>query len=181
MSLPRPRGRWALISQTARYALKAVLYLARRPSSQPVPAGRIASDLHLPSNYLSKILHILGKYAVVHSARGCRGGFALAQPAAALSLMRVLSVFDHPDSWRGCLLRGAACRALGPCTARSPCREVSRTVAEFLRSRTVADLLASAADEGDTGWWSAKRFRTVVEIGNIKEGFSDTAVTHAPN
>ena len=50
-----------MISKTAEYALRAVLYIARESAGDPIRAIEIADNLEVPSNYLSKILHSLAR------------------------------------------------------------------------------------------------------------------------
>ena len=68
-----------MLSSTAEYALRAVLYVAQHAAGGPVRVSEIASALKLPQNYLSKILHELTKSGILVSTRGKHGGFQLAR------------------------------------------------------------------------------------------------------
>ncbi len=70
-----------MLSQTAEYALRTVLYLAARQGDGLFRVSEIAEELGIPQNYLSKTLHILARAGVLHSSRGKHGGFRLAKPA----------------------------------------------------------------------------------------------------
>ena len=48
-----------MLSQTAEYALRTVLYLAARQGDELHRVSEIAEDLDIPQNYLSKTLHLL--------------------------------------------------------------------------------------------------------------------------
>ena len=67
-----------VLSQTAEYALRAVLTIAEEPGGQPVGAYRLADALGIPQNYLSKTLHQLARAGILDSTRGKLGGFRLA-------------------------------------------------------------------------------------------------------
>ncbi|HEX5581152.1 MAG TPA: Rrf2 family transcriptional regulator, partial [Gemmatimonadaceae bacterium] len=55
-------GRAQMLSQTAQYALRAVLYLAARGDrDELVKIDEIAEELRMPRNSLSKTLHALGR------------------------------------------------------------------------------------------------------------------------
>jgi len=63
-----------MLSQTAEYALRAVLFLADRPNGQPVRVEEIGGVLGMPSAYLSKILNTLVRARILTSLRGRHGG-----------------------------------------------------------------------------------------------------------
>ena len=67
-----------MLSQTAEYALRAVLYVAEHGDDRLVQVSEMARVLRIPRNYLSKIVHALVREGVLHSTRGKSGGFRLA-------------------------------------------------------------------------------------------------------
>lgn len=130
-----------MLSKTAQYALRAVHHLARSPRGERVPAVEIAEALGVPGNYLSKILHALGRAGLLESVRGPNGGYALARSPEAIPLSEILAAFDeHPDDER-CLLGRGRCRDSDPCPAHGRWKEVSDRVYGFFEETTVADLL----------------------------------------
>lgn len=132
-----------MLSQTAEYALRAVLFLAgHEGGGRPVPVDRISDELDLPRNYLSKILHTLAKRGVLTSTRGPHGGFALAVPADELPLLTAVEAFDALEERRQCLLGRSRCSDREPCPAHARWKDVAERVSSFFRETTVADLLA---------------------------------------
>ncbi|MER3406797.1 MAG: Rrf2 family transcriptional regulator, partial [Chloroflexota bacterium] len=67
-----------LLSSTAAYALRTVLFIAER-GDRPASGKEIAGSLKLPRNYLSKTLHRLTREGILTSRRGPGGGFRLAR------------------------------------------------------------------------------------------------------
>jgi len=128
-----------MLSRTAEYALRAVLFLADR--GEPTSVDLIAERLDVPRNYLSKILHRLAREGVLSSTRGQGGGFRLAVAPDRLPLLRVLAPFDTMTGERRCLLGRPRCSDANPCPAHRQWKSVSEQVAEFFRERTVGDLL----------------------------------------
>ena len=61
-----------MISQTAEYALRAVVYLSDQEQARTTSA--IAEKTELPVGYLSKVMQGLVKSGLVHSQRGLHGG-----------------------------------------------------------------------------------------------------------
>lgn len=134
-----------MISQTAEYALRAVLHLAQLGDARPIRVNEMADALRIPRNYLSKILHQLTRHRVLVSLRGKAGGFRLASPPDALALSAIITPFDRVDERRRCLLGRPQCSDRTACAAHTRWKEVADTVAEFFRDTTVADLLERGA------------------------------------
>jgi Rrf2 family protein len=131
-----------VLSQTAEYALRTVLYLADRRDDRLVGAAELAKVLGVPRNYLSKTLHRLTRERILASARGKGGGFRLAADPARLTLLEVVEPFDAVSAERRCLLGRPACDDRNPCPAHHRWKVVSTHVADFFRRTTVANLVA---------------------------------------
>jgi Rrf2 family transcriptional regulator, iron-sulfur cluster assembly transcription factor len=131
-----------MLSQTAAYALRAVLFLAERADA--VRVDELAARLHIPRNYLSKTLHRLAREGVLHSTPGRGGGFRLAVPPDQLKLLRVVAPFDGMSAERQCLLGRPQCSDRRPCPAHRDWRAVSERVTAFFSDRSVGDLLRRA-------------------------------------
>jgi Rrf2 family protein len=130
-----------VLSQTGEHALRAVLYIARRPAGALVPAGEIATALGAPANYLSKTLRRLARRGILHSARGPHGGFALAVDPARLSTAEVVAAIDEPTGQARCLMGDGPCDAEYPCALHGRWSELALSVLRPLRETSIADLL----------------------------------------
>lgn len=135
-----------MISKTAEYALRAVLFLARKDEEGTTRATDIAQGLRLPANYLSKILHTLGREGVLESERGRNGGFRLARPASGITLAEVVEPFEELGERRECLLGRSRCSDAAPCVAHQQWKDVSQTVLDFFKGTRITDLLDEGAD-----------------------------------
>lgn len=137
-----------MLSRTAEYALRAVLYLADNAGDAPITVDGIAESLGVPRNYLSKTLHLLARQGVLSSSRGPRGGFVLAVPADRLTLYEVVEPFQELGERRTCLLGRPVCSDRDPCPAHHRWKEVAERLADFFRETTVAELIQGARVEG---------------------------------
>jgi Rrf2 family protein len=137
-----------VLSQTAEYALRAVLYLAEHQGERPIPVDAIAEDLSIPRNYLSKILHTLAKRDLLSSSRGRGGGFGLPVPASALPLLAVVEPFDELEGRQQCLLGRTRCSEASPCAAHHRWKEMVDRVTVFFRETTVKDLIQASRPNG---------------------------------
>jgi Rrf2 family protein len=130
-----------MLTQTAEYALRAVLAIAGQPAGVSIGANRLAATLGIPPNYLSKTLHQLARLGILDSTRGKLGGFQLARSADRITLLEVVEPFDDVTGRRACLMGRATCSDHTPCPAHSRWKAVAEQQAEFFRETTVADLL----------------------------------------
>lgn len=138
-----------MISQTSRYALRAVLQLALWDGmGRPVPAADLAEALALPANYLSKILHALVRPGVLRSERGPGGGFRLARAPAEISIADVVGTFQELGETPTCLLGRPECCDEDACPVHGAWKEVSRPVWRFFRETTMEGLLEATAPAG---------------------------------
>ena len=129
-----------MLSLTAEYALRTVLFLADR-GGQPARVEEIAQALGVPRNYLSKTLHRLAREGILRSTRGKGGGFRLGVDPGRLTLLRIVAPFDQMPGERHCLLGRPQCSDRNPCPAHSRWKAVSGRVADFFRETTVRDLV----------------------------------------
>lgn len=139
-----------MLNQSADYALRAVLYLARREDEWPCSANGVADALGVPRNYLGKVLRALAGAGVVRSVRGPRGGFQLAVAPDILSLAEVVRPFHRLPERRVCLLGDRPCDAVIPCASHRRWGTIADRVTDFFRTTTVASMLREdGAEDAD--------------------------------
>ncbi|MCL6503074.1 MAG: Rrf2 family transcriptional regulator [Pirellulales bacterium] len=129
-----------MISQTAEYALRAVVYLADH-ADRPHTAREIAKASHVPLGYLSKVLQELVRAGLVASQRGLHGGFRLARSPAKLTVWDVIQAVDPIRRIRTCPL-GLKAHGANLCPMHHRLDQAMAMVEEAFRSSTVAELLA---------------------------------------
>lgn len=138
-----------MISQKAKYALRALLALAGARDKALV-TGEIAEQQKIPRKFLEQILLDLKGDGIVQSRRGKMGGYALLLPADMITFGHVLRVIDGPLAPLPCLSR-TAYRRCEDCPSESSCeiRRVFARVAALARDvldrTTIADALADPA------------------------------------
>src|ERR1700755_3712532 len=92
-----------MISQKARYALRALLYLAAQGETGPVQIAEIAEKEKIPRKFLEAILLELKKTGIVRSHRGRQGGYSLGRAAKDISFADVLRGTDGPLALSPCV------------------------------------------------------------------------------
>lgn len=132
-----------MFSQTVEDALRAILYISSH-AGRPVRVPQIAKQVRASPTYLAKVLSQLVAAGILESTRGPLGGFRLRVSPDALSLARVVAVFDGPAAPpRRCLLGHGVCGQVTGCTAHERWAPVAKTIDAFFADTTVSDLLRS--------------------------------------
>jgi Rrf2 family protein len=78
------------------YAIHAVVFLARQKEAQLVASRHIAEAQGLPERFLVKVLKPLVAAQVLLSLRGPNGGYRLARPPKAITLLDIVEAVDGP-------------------------------------------------------------------------------------
>ncbi|MFE7185952.1 RrF2 family transcriptional regulator [Streptomyces erythrochromogenes] len=98
------------MSEGVEWALHSCVNLAWSGPDRAVSAARLAAWHDLPAAYLNKQLQALARAGILTSSPGPRGGFRLARPLAAVSLMDVVAAVEGPEE----AFRCAEIRRQGP-------------------------------------------------------------------
>ncbi len=99
-----------MISNTCKYAVRAMIYLAlNEHKNTMIGIKQISSDLDIPRPFLSKILQQITRHKLLVSNKGPNGGFMLSKPASQISLMDVVTIIDGPDFFETCLIGLKTC------------------------------------------------------------------------
>ena len=85
-----------MISQTAQYALRAVVCLALYPRGL-MTTGQLAEMTKVTPEYLSKVMQALVRADLVTSKPGKTGGFSLKAPPETLSILTIVDAIDSPE------------------------------------------------------------------------------------
>jgi Rrf2 family protein len=130
-----------MLSQTSRYALHLLGYLAARPEEQ-VRGEDIATATGVPATYIPKILNQLRKAGLVDARRGWHGGFRLRQSAFDRPIRDVLVALDGVDAVErdGCAFGLPTCDATNPCPLHDQWEEVRRRFLEMISETRIGDL-----------------------------------------
>ena len=140
-----------MLSQKAKYALRALVELARADGAQ-LTAGELALRADAPRKFLEAILLELSRNRLVASRRGKFGGYRLARPAGEISFAEVIRVVDGQLALAPCvsprlgLRRCDDCPDLAACTLREALARARDATAEVLEAYSLAAAAESAGD-----------------------------------
>ena len=141
-----------MLSQKARYALRALVELARASGDQ-LTSGELAARADAPRKFLEAILLELSRNGVIVSRRGKFGGYTLSRPAAEVSFAEVIRIVDGPLALAPCVSPRLGfrkcddCEDLATCALREALLRARDATAEVLEGYTLADAAASGGAE----------------------------------
>ncbi len=94
-----------MLSNTCKYAIRSVIYLAVNTSeSEKVGIKKIAEDLDIPTPFLGKILQVLARKKILNSTKGPHGGFSISENTLNTSLMDIVEIIDGRDLFDTCVI-----------------------------------------------------------------------------
>jgi Rrf2 family nitric oxide-sensitive transcriptional repressor len=138
-----------MISQTAEYALRAIVQLAGDPE-KPQTTRQIAEATRVPVGYLSKVLQSLARMGLISSQRGLHGGFTLAASPEHLTVYEIIQAVDPLQRITRCPL-DLASHGANLCPLHRRLDDAIALVEKSFRESTIADLLDEPADSKPLG------------------------------
>ena len=137
-----------MLSQKARYALRALVELARADGVQ-LTSGELSRRAEAPRKFLEAILLELTRNHFVVSRRGKFGGYILARPPAEISFAEVIRVIDGPLALAPCVSPRLGYRRCDDCpddprlcSLREALRRARDATAQVLEGYSLADAAA---------------------------------------
>jgi Rrf2 family protein len=136
-----------MLSQKAKYALKALFVLGEHQGTDPVMIADIAEKASVPRKFLEQILLEMKRRGIVHSMRGKFGGYTIGRKPEDITFAEVIRVIDGPLALSPCASRTAYrkcddCDDETTCAIRRVLINVRDATAEILEQHTLAHALA---------------------------------------
>ncbi len=132
-----------MISQTAEYALRAMMCLASHKGAS-LTTQEVAAATKVPAGYLSKVLQALGRAGLIRSQRGLHGGSTLARPANEITVLEVVNAVDPVKRIRRCPL-GLSAHGNRLCALHRRLDEAACMVEKAFADSTMEELLEPTA------------------------------------
>ena len=127
------------VTSKSRYAVVALAELARSGQG-PVPIAQIAERRGMPVQFLEQLFATLRRDGLLQSQRGVKGGYSLARPADAITVLEVVQALDGRVGQEG--------KEAGGIWA-----EGVESLREVFRSTTIADIARREAEEAGAGMY----------------------------
>lgn len=135
-----------MITKKTKYALKALSYLAKHSTGEPILISELAQEESIPRKFLEAILVALRKGGVLKSKIGKGGGYMLALPPEKISIGKIVSVLEGGFALVECLNDNvkAVCDECGDpvcCGTRLVMIDVKKAIDSVFESTTLADMV----------------------------------------
>lgn len=129
------------LSKESQAGLVGMLALAH-PSSDPITSvAQVASMTGLAQPFLAKVFQRLARGGILRAYRGRSRGYALARPAASISLQEVLETIEGPQVFHHCVFWSDTCSETHPCVLHDIWKTVAERSRAVMAETTVADLV----------------------------------------
>lgn len=127
------------VTKLTDYATLILTVLAARPETV-LSAPELAERAGLEPPTVAKVLKPLAAAGLVAGFRGANGGYRLARPAAAISLIEIVEAMEGPLGMTECSLHAGQCSLEDSCGMRANWRRINDVVADALRGVSLAQL-----------------------------------------
>jgi Rrf2 family protein len=138
-----------MLTNRAKYAIKALLHLAQHRGEGPIQAGVISQRERIPLKFLELILLQLRNQGIIRSKVGKGGGHELVRDPADIDVLTVVRTIDGPVAPLPCLSKTAYARCDDcpdekSCGARRLLSDIHDAALAIMGRTTLADAIAPA-------------------------------------
>ncbi|MDE3060893.1 MAG: Rrf2 family transcriptional regulator [Pseudomonadota bacterium] len=133
-----------ILGTKARYAVMAMVELARRGMGGPVNLAELAEAQEITVPYLEQIFNKLRRGGLVKSVRGPGGGYVLARQAAQIPVSDIVQAVDESLKMTRCSNHGeTGCMASkARCLTHDLWDGLGRQIHDYLHAVSLADVAA---------------------------------------
>ena len=128
------------LSTRARYALRMMIEIAKRPGTDLVSLGRVAENTKMSKRYLDQLALALKVSSLMRSTRGRGGGYQLARPAEQISVCEIIEAAIGPINVVECVRRPEICLKSDYCECRWVYERINDEIVKVLNGMSLAEL-----------------------------------------
>ena len=135
-----------MLSKRTKYGLKALTYMARNHSEDPVQIATIATSENIPHKFLESILLTLKKTGLLGAKKGKGGGYYLLKEPAEMKMTDVIRTLEGPIAMLPCVSlnyyeKCDDCPDEDTCSVHKLMIQVRDNTLQIFRNTTLADLV----------------------------------------
>lgn len=135
-----------MLSKKSKYAINALVYLAKNLEAQPISVSRISEAQNIPLKFLESILTELKNARILNSKKGKYGGYSLNASPEEIHMAKVTRLFDGAIGMLPCVTykfyeRCEECIDEETCGIRQVAMEIRNETVKRLKAATLADIL----------------------------------------
>lgn len=135
-----------MLTKKTKYAIKALIALARSKDNKPMLIAEIATQEGLPKRFLESILLDLKRSKILNSKMGSGGGYFLMQEANAIKVSEIIRILDGPIALLPCVSlnfyqRCEECKDEEVCSIREMMQKVRDASIDIMGNTSILDLI----------------------------------------
>ena len=135
-----------MLSKRAKYAIQAMIRLAKEKDNGPLVIGEISEREHIPKKFLESILLELKNAGYVNSRKGRRGGYYLIKDPDEINMADIHRIFDGAIALLPCVTyqyyeRCEECQDEKTCSIRIAIKEVRDATVNIMKRYTLKELV----------------------------------------
>lgn len=143
-----------MLSKKTKYAINAMLFLAKRKEHGPVLISSIAEEQNIPQKFLEAILLDLKNAGYLNSKKGRGGGYYLIKDPEEVNLAEIMRLFDGPIALLPCVTyryyeRCEECKDEETCGIRDVFLQVRNETVEKLKASNLAQIIDRESELGE--------------------------------
>ncbi|MEX2595582.1 MAG: Rrf2 family transcriptional regulator [Salibacteraceae bacterium] len=136
-----------MLSKKAKYAIHALIFLAKHQEQGPILISTIAESERIPHKFLEAILLDLKKDGTLGSKKGKGGGYYLIKKPSQVNMADVMRLFDGAIAFLPCVThryyeRCEECKDEETCGIRDAFLQVRNATVEILKASTLEKVIA---------------------------------------
>ncbi|WP_429735633.1 RrF2 family transcriptional regulator [Arachidicoccus sp.] len=135
-----------MLSKKAKYAINALVFIAKHKKEEPISVSRISEAQNIPLKFLESILSELRNARIVKSKKGKFGGYSLSTTPDQINMEIVMRLFDGAIALLPCVSlnfydRCEECVDEATCGIRQVAMEIRNDTIKKLNAATLADII----------------------------------------
>lgn len=135
-----------MISKKAKYAINALVYIAKHENKKPISVMNIAENQNIPLRFLENILFELKNAQILTSKRGKYGGYLLNASPDEIHMAKIMRMFDGAIGLLPCVTykyyeKCEECVDEATCGIRQVAMEIRNETVKRLKKSTLSDII----------------------------------------
>ncbi len=135
-----------MLSKKTKYAIHALVYLAKQFAQGPILISQIAASEKIPQKFLETILLELKNAGILASKKGKGGGYYLLKKPEQVNIAEIVRLFDGPIGLIPCVTHKyyehcEECKDEQTCGVRNIFTELRNATVTMLKANTLAEVL----------------------------------------
>jgi len=135
-----------VISKKTKYAINALVYIAKNKEEQPISVSKIANEQNIPLKFLESILVELKNARILNSKKGKYGGYSLNGTPDEIHMAKVMRLFDGAIALLPCVTyqfyeKCEECTDEETCGIRQVAMEIRNETVKRLKAATLSDII----------------------------------------